>query len=175
MVMNKIDPRSPDPDDSTAYSGTTPSETTVDNLDGSDNVDLSVPSAPWPGSTYIIRSTSCGRFLSLVDGNVVLAHQNGRSSIRWKCADREGWLGFKNEASGKWLGYNGDAIRCSAGEHKARESFVVRPRPEGGYVLLVTSWENLWAVGVKRVKEVETLATINRGVSRGLIWDFVEV
>lgn len=39
----------------------------------------------------------------------------------------------------------------------------------------MTSWESLWAVGIKKQNGVESLATINKGVSGGLVWEFIEV
>lgn len=130
MVMNQINRGPLDPDDGTVYTGTTPPETIVDDLDALSNADLSHPSAPWPGSTFVIRSASCGRFLTLFDGKIVLSHQDDRSSMRWACSEREGWLGFRNPVSGKYIGYSGDGtLHCSAGRHKANACFAVRPMP----------------------------------------------
>ncbi|KIX08704.1 uncharacterized protein Z518_03361 [Rhinocladiella mackenziei CBS 650.93] len=176
MVTNKINPDPPDPDDSTVYAGTTPPETIADNLDAFSNVALSTPSVPWPGSTFVIRSVSCGRVLTLLDGKIVLAHRDNRGSIHWVCMETEGWLGFRNPVSGKYLGYsNNGTLCCSVEWQREHEHFTVRPMQEEGYVLLMTRRGSLRAVGIKEANGMECLATINEGVSGGLVWEFIKV
>ncbi|OCL05127.1 hypothetical protein AOQ84DRAFT_414251 [Glonium stellatum] len=181
MVLNQVDPKPmSDPDNSTVYIATTPPDnTTADLLDDYDPFGGAKPnssSVPWPGSTFIIRSVSSGYVLTLLDGQVALAQPGGPGSIHWACVETKGWLGFRNIASGRFLGHNivGN-LCCLAEHHKGWENFCVRIRPEGGYVLLMTHFERLWLVGIKVEQGVEKLAKIENGESNGIVWEFVKV
>lgn len=55
------------------------------------------------------------------------------------------------------------------------ERFCVRMRPEGGCVLLMTHYENLWHVGIKVEQGVKKLAKIGDGGSFGIVWEFAQV
>jgi hypothetical protein len=174
MGMNVVNP-SPDLDfdDSTAYTATTPPETIADNLDR--DVSFSTSSAPEPGFTFIIRSVSCGRVITLLDGRIVLTQPGDCGSIHWVCVEIDGWLGFRNLVSGKFLGHDQNGrLCCSAERHRGWERFSVRPRRKGDYVLLMTNWDHLWPVGIKEEKGEEYLAKINKGGSDGLILEFID-
>lgn len=175
MTITKAQPTAVlDSDDSTVYTAATPPETIADNLDR--DIDLSTSSIPGPGSTFIIRSVSCGRVITLVDGRIVLTQPGGRGSIHWECMENKGWLGFQNPVSGKFLGHNPHGnLCCSADRHRGWERFHVRQRREGDYVLLMTHFEDLWPVGIKLGQGAEDLAKINRGASDGIVWEFIEV
>lgn len=139
MVMNEVEPEPVmEFDESTAYTATTPPETIADDVDR--DVDFSTSSMPRPGLTFIIRSVSCGRVITLLDGQIVLTQLGGRGSTHWACVETKGWHGFKNLASGKFLGHSiGGRLQCSAGRHLGWERFHVRQRREGDYVLLMTN------------------------------------
>src|SRR2546421_11330502 len=100
----------PETDTSTAYTANTPPETESGDLDDQDPLGGAHPSSfsvPWPGSTFIIRSVSSGKVLTLLDGQVVLGLLGGRGSIHWECVETSGWLGFRNLVTGKFLGHDG--------------------------------------------------------------------
>lgn len=171
MVMNEVKPL--DFDDSTAYTAATPPETIAGNLDW--DVNSSTSTVPRPGFTFIIRSVSCGRVITLRDGQIVLTQPGGCGSVHWACVETNGWLGFQNVASGKFLGHDiMGRLRCSAEQHSGWERFHVRPRREGDYILLMTNWDHLWPVGIKVEQGVEYLAKINEAGSGGAIWEFIE-
>ena len=176
MVLYQVDSNPTlDPDDNSADStAATPPETiAADILDDSKT---SLSSIPWPGSTFIIRSASSGHVITLLDGQIVLAQLGGRGSIHWACVETKGWLGFRNLASGRFLGHDiKGGLCCSAERHRGWEYFCVRMRPEGGYVLLMTHFERLWHVGIKVEQGVEKLAKIEDGGSGGIVWEFVKV
>lgn len=163
--------------DSTAYAATTPPETILgDVTDDPELTKFSPSSVPWPGSTFIIRCTSSGHVITLLDGQITLAAPGGPGSIHWKCVETKGWLGFQNPVSGKFLGHdkNGRLI-CSADRHLGWENFCARMRPDGGYVLLMTQLERLWHVGFWEEHWLEKLAKIGDGASGGIVWHFVKV
>lgn len=174
MVLYKVDP-SPVPDlddDSTDTIVATPPESVVgDTLNDPNPTSASIP---WPGSTFIIRSISSGRVITLLDGQIVLASPGGRGSIHWVCEETKGWLGFQNLASGRFLGHDMKGrLCCSVARHQGWENFCARSRPEGGCILLMTHFERLWQVGSCVEQGVEKLE--KTGSSDGIVWDFVRV
>jgi hypothetical protein len=180
MTLNYIDPNPlTDPDNSTIDIADTPPETVATLLDDDDplgNANLSSSSVPWPGSTFIIRSAKSGHVITLLDGQIVLAPPGGRGSIHWECVETKGWLGFRNNVSGRFLGHDASGkLYCSADRHQGWENFCARMRPDGGYVLLMTHYERLWQVGIKMVHGVEALAKVDQTDSDGLVWEFVKI
>lgn len=180
MTLNYIDPKPlTDPEDSTIYTADTPPETVATLLDDDDplsDAPRSASSVPWPGSTFIIRSAQSGHVITLLDGQVVLAPPGGRGSIHWDCVEAKGWLGFRNNVSGRFLGHDASGkLHCSADRHQGWEFFCARMRPDGGYVLLMTHYERLWHVGLKMVHGAEALAKVDQAQSDGLVWEFVKV
>lgn len=156
MSLKQLDPQ-PDEDETSTLSGThTPPETIADVsvLDSDDPLsttsESSFYSIPWPGSTFIISNISSGEVLTLDDGQITLSPPGGRGSYKWECIENRGWLGFRNPVSGKYLGYekNGNLV-CYATRHQEWENFCARQRPDGGYVLLMTCWDRLHALGVR--------------------------
>ena len=180
MFLSRVEPEPFRHGDSpTTSTADTPPETVVDNfLDDQDPLAGATPNlflVPWPESTFIIRSVSCGRVLTLIDGQITLTEQGSRGS-HWVCVETKGWLGFRNSVSGKFLGHDGQGnLCCSAQRHQGWENFCFRMRPEGGCVLLMTHWERLRHVGLKQERGVEKLAKIGDGASDGIIWEFVKV
>lgn len=170
----------PEPDNSTEYTTVTPPETVAaDLLDDYDEFSGARPSScsvPWPGSTFLIRSASSGRVITLLDGQIVLARPGSRGSIHWACVESKGWLGFQNPVSGRFLGHDARGrLRCSADRQQGWENFCVRMRPDGGYVLLMTHFERLWHLGINLDQGMEKLAKIENGASDGIVWEFVKV
>ena len=181
MFLSPVKPQpSQYSDSSTVTPVTTPPETEAGNLpDDQDPLGDDGPSlllVPWPGSTFIIRSVSCGRVLTLINGQITLTEQGSRGSFYWVCVEAKGWLGFRNTVSGKFLGHNDKGmLRCSVDRHQGWENFCFRMRPEGGCVLLMTHWDRLWHVGFKKEDGKEKLAKIGDGASDGIVWEFIKV
>ena len=179
MVLNQVDLESvPDHDDSTIYTATTPPETVdEDSRELSGGADLGPLLVPYPGSTFVIRSVSCGRVITLLDGQIVLTLPGTHDGhIHWKCAEVKGWLSFQNTASGRFLGHDrAGGLCCSAERHQGWENFCCRMRPEGGCVLLMTHWEKLWHVGNKTEWGEGKLAKIGEGGFKGIAWEFVKI
>ena len=136
---------------------------------------------PWPGSTFIIRSVSSGHVLTLLEGQITLTHpHSSRGSCHWACWENNGWLGFRNTVSGKFLGHDEEGkLRCTVEWHEKWEYFCFRMRPEGGCVLLMTHEDRLWHVGGIKVEqdgeEKVKLAKIGDGAAGGMVWEFVKV
>uniref|UniRef100_A0A8H7NP75 Uncharacterized protein n=1 Tax=Bionectria ochroleuca TaxID=29856 RepID=A0A8H7NP75_BIOOC len=73
-----------------------------------------VGSAPEHGRTYLIIESSSGRAISLpgalVGGDRLLLQAPGEgfaAKKHWLCVERDGYLGFQNPASGRFMGHDG--------------------------------------------------------------------
>jgi hypothetical protein len=169
---------STDNDTSTTFTSATPPETVVGDLHSLDD-DTHNPRAssdiPWPGSTFLIRDISSGHVLTLDHGQVVVTPPGGRGpSVHWACVERNGWLGFRNVASGNFLGHNWTGwLVCAAAQQQGFESFCVRARPDRGFELLMTHWEQLQRVGFHRNQFGEQ--RLGQGGGTGLTWEFIKV
>jgi len=168
-----------DHDSSTAYGGADTPPVTVADLLNEPNI-LGKPrynsSAPWPGSTFIIRSAESGRVLTLLDGQLILASPGTRGSIHWECIQTNGWIGFKNTVSGRFLGHDKvGRLRCISSAHEWWEYFCPRSTPDGGYVLMMTNYSKLWHVGSRVDDGKLVLAKISEKSEDAMIWEFTKV
>ncbi|KAI0602259.1 hypothetical protein F4775DRAFT_588487 [Biscogniauxia sp. FL1348] len=105
-------------------------------------------SAPEAPRTYMIRDADTGRALALRDGALTLApaHEAGETGgWRWRCAETDdGWLGFYETVSGRYLGRDGRGGLCArAARQRAWEALLLRPLRRGGYHILTCDWWKL--------------------------------
>ena len=182
MLFNPSDSKSTQSNDDDTSAGTirTPPETvTADLLDDHESLGGTgayLNMVPWPGSLFIIRSVTSGHVITLHDGHIALAPPGGPGSIHWECVETKGWLGFRNNVSGKYLGHDKKGnLCCSVDKHQGWEYFNARARPEGGCVLLMQHWESLKHVGMKVEQGVEKLAKIGDGGDGGMVFEFLKV
>lgn len=161
-----------DLDDSSIYTPTTTAENvTLDLVE-----DHASPSwVPSHGSTVIIRSVSCGNVLTLLDGNIVLAPPSGRGSILWTCIETEGWFGFRNCVSGKFICHGRDArLKCTAEENSSWRQITITPVPEGGYVMQMLDWWTLRPIVINAQNGLQKLGRTGNKLSEGIVWSFIE-
>lgn len=138
----------------------------------------SEPSTPCPGKTFIIRDTDSGHLLSLFDGNIcLLPVETTGSAFYWSCEETEGWLGFKNLASGEYLSYHTGEYIISVPHHQGLEYFCLRMVRNGGYVMLLQKFHGkaLWAVKVKDDEGLQQLVKVEAPRDQGLSWEFIEI
>ncbi|USP74128.1 hypothetical protein yc1106_01402 [Curvularia clavata] len=136
-------------------------------------------SVPWPGRTFIIRSQENGKVITFLDGEVILDKPGGLGTFRWRCVEKEGWLGFRDPSSARYLGYDKEGwLRCAVKWHQDWEYICARKRPDGGYIPLVLVEMQLLPLGV-RIEETkdgaEDKVKIRNWDSEGIVWDFIEV
>jgi hypothetical protein len=83
-----------------------------------------------------------------------------------------------------FLGYDkNEELCCAVSRQNLWENFCVRQRPEGGYLLLMTHYENwimlLWndlrPVGIKVENGSEKLAMVEDWQSDAIAWQFVRL
>ncbi|KAK4458621.1 hypothetical protein QBC42DRAFT_156663, partial [Cladorrhinum samala] len=135
---------------------------------------------PSPGQSFMITDRACEHALSLQNGNlklISLAATNPFGTAGcwvWECVESNGWLGFKNWASGTYLGHNGSAqvLWAERKHHKGHEQFCVR-QVDGGYVLLMESWGKLGKVGAAIHKDGPQWKVVLEGTP--VVWNFVKV
>lgn len=132
---------------------------------------------PQAGKIFIIRDHKTGRVLTLLDGDVSLQSPGTPgSAYHWMCEEINGWLGFKNMASGTYLGRNFyDNIYARATQHRYWENFCVRMHPNGGYVLVMTHYAKLWPLQQKNEGNMQKLFKVDAPIKDGNVWVFVEV
>lgn len=108
---------------------------------------------PKPGSTYVILHHPTNRALSIIKGNPILHHVSepkpgvshpmllqAKTFWHWECVYNRGWLSFRNAASGKFLGHDGEdeqsattcgSFRCTSTEIGLSERFAYKDIPLG--------------------------------------------
>jgi hypothetical protein len=161
-----------DLDDSSIYTPTTTTENVT--LDLVEN-HVSTSWVPSHGSTVIIRSISCGNVLTLLDGHVVLAPPSGRGSILWTCIETEGWFGFRNCVSAKFICHGRDGrLKCSAEQHDSWRHFTITPVPKGGYIMQMLDWWTLRPVVINVKNGLQMLGRTGNKLSEGIVWTFLE-
>ncbi|KAF3937800.1 hypothetical protein ABW19_dt0205833 [Dactylella cylindrospora] len=132
------------------------------------------PEIPWPGKTYIIQDRKSGNVITLMEGSISLEAPTSKGvevgGQQWECIMKEGWLGFKNPVSGRFLGHDSRGyLQADAVEQHSWEEFCVRQHPEGGYVLFLRHYDGLEHIGLSWGR----LAKVGDSSSE-LLWDFVK-
>lgn len=128
---------------------------------------------PWAGQTFVLVDKASGRVLSHTNGELHLEDNTSRKGCwHWLCVERDGWLGFRNTASGRYLGMNvWGVLQAEVRHHQGWEYFSARQLPNGGYLLQSTQtiWK-LLTVGFNK----DGILVANTGVE-GIVWEFVKV
>ena len=101
----------------------------------------------------------------------------GQCNWHWHCVETAGWLGFRNAASGTFLGHDmWQNIIARVYKHNGWEWIAVRPAPGGpegkGWYLMVTHWERLYKI---KFLEQQGGALVAMDSVDGTVWEFVGV
>ncbi|KAH6984202.1 hypothetical protein BKA56DRAFT_580706 [Ilyonectria sp. MPI-CAGE-AT-0026] len=137
-------------------------------------------SIPNPGSWFIIRIRNSGKYLSIIGGKVCL-HEKPHpwGGFRWRCVNTDGWVGFHEFTTGRYLGHGKGNIVAKALKHSEKEYIVVSHQPEGGYHLSVFYEDTNGVQGSQKV--LRPLKSDNDGnlllEFKGLaaLWEFCKV
>ncbi|KAH6845622.1 hypothetical protein B0I37DRAFT_380709 [Chaetomium sp. MPI-CAGE-AT-0009] len=129
---------------------------------------------PWAGETFIIVDKASGRVISHMDGELRLQdNPGGRGCWHWLCVEKDGWFGFRNTASGTYLGVNvWGNLQAEVKHHRGWEYFITRRHPDGGYLLLGTQ-AGLWRLAKVGLNRDGDGLVLHEG--NGLVWEFVKV
>ncbi|KAH7398932.1 hypothetical protein DE146DRAFT_512302 [Phaeosphaeria sp. MPI-PUGE-AT-0046c] len=131
---------------------------------------------PSDGCISIIRSVSCGGLLTLLDGEIILAPLSGRGSIHWTCVEFEGWFGFRNTATSKFLCHvRGGKLKCTAGDGEKWRHFTITPVAGKGYIMQMCDWWVLKSVIAVEDHGKKTLGRWGDKLADGVVWGFIQV
>ncbi|PKK50026.1 hypothetical protein CI102_4445, partial [Trichoderma harzianum] len=95
---------------------------------------------PVPGKSCIIATrTEPPRFHVLKNGQPeFLAEPLLSGGHIWNCEVEDGWLTFRNETSGTFLGHNEEGkVEATQKQPTQQERFTARRKEDGGYMLFV--------------------------------------
>lgn len=164
----------------TAYTPSTASDATTTAASSSER-DTSQGSSPHPGSSYLIQCTQNDQVITLQKGEIVLAPVGGPDRTRWECIEVNGWLGFREPSSNRFLGYNhSEELWCKVEHHQVWERFQVREASEGKFYLLMVHYENwihlmigseLWPLGDGSNNKLR----LYKDWAHAFTWRFLEV
>lgn len=162
--------------DDSSYYAPTPTASTYSGQYGSESSESRKLRV---GHIYIIRSITCGRQLTLYRGEVVLAGSGSLGSVYWICEEHNGWLGFRNLASNRFLQHSGNdlGMSCSNPGHGWYEYIQVRPHEtiDGGYTILCEYYRGTKPMGLIKRNNKEVLARNPPGGVGDLAWTFIEI
>ncbi|KAI2627159.1 hypothetical protein GGS21DRAFT_528821 [Xylaria nigripes] len=132
-------------------------------------------SAPEPGGLYMIRDLDSDKVLAVRDGRLMLTQDTGMDGgWQWYCVENhESWLGFREKASGRYLGRDGNGGFCAnAYRFDAWEKMCLRPVKSGGYHIMATHWWTLLRMGTRG--RSDSFAEVH-SAGEAIRWEFVEL
>ncbi|KZL68368.1 major facilitator superfamily transporter multidrug resistance [Colletotrichum incanum] len=147
---------------------TSPATVTADETLGDGHGDV-----PWPGRTFHIIERTTFRAITIVDDKPVLLDLKGNrhQSTLWHCVEKNGYFGFQNPRSGRYIGHDSATGIRTRAEMSGWELWTPRQHPEGGYQLLSPLWSD--ALMVLCVAE-DGIGLARRSHSTTL-WEFIRV
>ena len=91
---------------------------------------------PQPGKTYAINQKGSDLVVTVNGQTVAMRHWEGLEAQKWKCVEKDGWLGFVSRASAvnqdAYLGRDGnDSLVCLVSHHRDCEYSQVVLHDEG--------------------------------------------
>lgn len=153
MSAHKLDEDLLIPDDATTSSTSftpvsfTPTTSRFPNLhiDDDGTVWGDRPSAiPWAHSIYMILETTTKKCITIENKKIVLRDFSSaelpKANNSWLCLEKDGYLGFQNPATGRFLGRNGHRkIHADASHFKGYEMFAPRKHTNGAYMMMMAA------------------------------------
>lgn len=160
-----------------------PTPSLTDESQNSDDI-LPFDSIPTPGSWYIIRIQKSGKYLSVIGGKLCL-HGNPHpwGGFRWRCVNTNGWFGFHEFTTGRYLGHVKGNVVAIHPEHRKQDYIVLSHQPGGGYYLSIYIEDRDGDHGSETVvPQVKPLKSDNGGnllpldsEGREAIWEFCKI
>ncbi|KAL7796757.1 hypothetical protein V8C37DRAFT_371364 [Trichoderma ceciliae] len=129
---------------------------------------------PWPGSVYIILEKASGQAITLKNDSLCLQTVEGAHNeySHWLCVEANGYFGFFNPKSGKYIGHNGKwDMQASAEKFLDWEYLTPRRHPDGGYQLLTPFWQHT----LREVAIADDGKRLIRRQHGTTLWEFVKV
>ncbi|KDN65478.1 hypothetical protein CSUB01_05524 [Colletotrichum sublineola] len=129
---------------------------------------------PWPDGTFHIIERATGRKIAITDDNLMLLDPKGvchPSRLIWHCVEKDGYFGFQNPQSGRYIGHDGNNGIRTAAKLRGWEMWTPRQHPKGGYQLLSPFWSDALMI----LSVAESGACLVRRHHSTTLWEFVRV
>lgn len=130
---------------------------------------------PWPGNKYNIFINGTNRAICSNPSGHLYVYDFDEDIFQqhtWLCVEKNGYFGFVNPQTGRFMGHNNcDKLHSATFQHEAWEFITVRKHPEGGYELLMPHW---WHT-LKKVCVVEGSDEVVLRQHITTLWQFVKV
>ncbi|KAK1995236.1 hypothetical protein LX36DRAFT_545152, partial [Colletotrichum falcatum] len=130
---------------------------------------------PWPGYTFRIVEKGTGKAITMADGskNAALERLDSYNEPRtlWHCVEKNGYFGFMNPRSGRYLGHDGKDGMTTTSKLKEWEMWTPRQHPDGGYQLL----SPLSSDAVMLLSVAENESSLTRRDHSTTVWEFIRV
>ncbi|KJZ80150.1 hypothetical protein HIM_00864 [Hirsutella minnesotensis 3608] len=139
-----------------------------------DGIEMDYPQrVPWPGNTYKIIERASGRAMTLEHDKLCLsdAAKIPDTASAWLCVDIDGYFGFQNPKTGRYIGNDGNGgVFANATSPSKTGRVVPRRHPAGGYQLLMPMDDHSRLVTV--AEDGQGLVLRHHGTT---LWDFHKV
>ncbi|KAI1485421.1 hypothetical protein F5X96DRAFT_660119 [Biscogniauxia mediterranea] len=146
------------------------STTSFDDKESLHAVELSPGSVPSKGNVYAIRHRRSGKVITMGIEGLQLKQIGPMGGWHWMCVEKDGWLGFRNVVSGKYLGRDDrNNFHAIQPHHMGWEYFVAKASPRGGYELQTL---NGWVF--KKMCVAKDGGKLMQTIGEGSLWDFVQ-
>lgn len=129
---------------------------------------------PWPENTFQIIEKHSGRAITVEGDRAKLQSPSnaGQLDTHWLCVKQDGYFGFQNPQTGRYLGHDNKGGICAWVFHlKEWELWTPRQHPEGGYELLSPYFSHT----LKILCVAEDGSTLVRRQHGTTLWEFVRV
>ncbi|CAI6337933.1 unnamed protein product [Periconia digitata] len=109
-------------------------------------------SKPAAGAVFMIEQVSTGHLVTLLNGEVQVIPKDElptATASHWQCVEKDGWFGFRESASYRYLGIDSGAelehelLVCKNKNHTRHGMFQVREVGERTYQLLMVAHQVL--------------------------------
>lgn len=138
---------------------------------GGSSVDGSVP---WPGNVFYIIEKTTGKAITILEDTPALLDRKNPNDPRswWLCVEKDGYYGFQNPSSGRFLGHDGSSgMKTSAMRLNKWELWTPRHYPEGGYQIMSPFYSATLMV-LCVAEDGKALARRTHGTT---VWEFVRI
>ncbi|KAI1430885.1 hypothetical protein GGR50DRAFT_145452 [Xylaria sp. CBS 124048] len=131
---------------------------------------------PEPGKTYMIRDLDTDKIITLDDGRLTLqAGPDHGAGWKWRCSENtQGWLAFREKASGRYLGRDDwGGYRAEVTHFKKWEFINLRPVKKGGYHIM--TMKNGWTLERMGLTDDGQRLVVVDNATKAARWEFIEV
>lgn len=159
---------------STASTATFQANTPPTTMEDTDSFWSGRGAIPWPENTFQIIEKNSGRAIMLTGDKPELQSVNDTRHLgtHWLCVKQNGYFGFQNPQTGRYLGHDGKGGIVAWVPHlKDWELWTTRGYPEGGYEMLSPFYSHMLMILCVH-EDGKTLVRRRHGTT---LWEFVRV